>query len=79
MNGLDAIVFTGGIGENSVLTRQYVCDNLGVLGVELDHDKNNSLRGPVDLSTPQSRVRILLIPTNEEVVIARETVQVVGA
>ncbi len=78
MNGLDALVFTGGIGENSILTRQYVCDNLAVLGIELDHDKNNNLRGPVDLSTPESRVRVLLIPTNEEVVIARETVQVVG-
>jgi acetate kinase len=78
MDGLDAIVFTGGIGENSVVTRQRVCDKLGVLGVELDYEKNNHLRGPVDLSTSRSRVRVFLIPTNEEVVIARETVQVVG-
>lgn len=78
MGGLDAIVFTGGIGENSKTTRAKVCDNLGFLGIELDSGKNKSLKGPADISKESSKVRILLIPTNEERVIARETAEVVA-
>jgi acetate kinase len=77
MGGLDAVVFTGGIGENSANVRARVCDGLGVLGLELDAEKNETLKGPADISKPSSRARILLVPTNEERMIARETAQVV--
>ena len=78
LGGLDAIVFTGGIGENSTEVRARVCDGLGFLGLELDCEKNESLKGPADISTASSRARILLLPTNEERMIARETAQVVA-
>ncbi|MEN6357736.1 MAG: acetate kinase [Armatimonadota bacterium] len=77
MGGLDAMVFTGGIGENSTTIRARVCDGMDFFGIELDSDKNDKLKGPADISKDGSKVRILLIPTNEERVIARETVQVV--
>ncbi|MCE5321741.1 acetate kinase [bacterium] len=77
MGGLDAIVFTGGIGENSKTIRARVCDGMDFFGIEMDSDKNDKLKGPADISKDGSNVRILLIPTNEERVIARETVQVV--
>lgn len=78
MGGLDAIVLTGGIGENDRDIRRRVCENMGYLGIELDEDKNASLKGPADISKQGSRVRILLVPTNEELMIARETAEVVG-
>ncbi|MCE5200216.1 acetate kinase [bacterium] len=77
MGGLDAIVFTGGIGENSNTIRARICEDMDFFGIKIDADKNNKLRGPADISEDGSKVRILLIPTNEERVIARETVQVV--
>lgn len=77
MGGLDAIVFTGGIGENSKTIRARICENMDFFGIELDSEKNDKLKGPADISEDGSKVRILLIPTNEERVIARETVQVV--
>jgi len=73
MNGVDAIVFTGGVGENGPNTRSAICAYLGYLGVRLDEDKN-ALRGrETDITAPESRVRVLVIPTNEELVIARDT------
>jgi acetate kinase len=79
MGGLDAIVFTAGIGENSPVIRERVCRELGFLGVELDEAKNASERGrAVDLATASSRVRVLLIPTNEERMIARETMRIIA-
>jgi acetate kinase len=79
MGGLDAIVFTAGIGENSPVVRERVCRGLGFLGVELDAKKNETERGhAVNLATPASRVRVLLIPTNEERMIARETMRVIA-
>jgi len=78
MGGLDAIVFTGGIGENSAPVRERVCKGLGFLGAKLDEVKNNSLRGPADISCKSGSVRILLVPTNEERMIARETAELVG-
>lgn len=75
MKGVDAIVFTAGLGENSASTRQVICDYLRYLGIELDSYKN-SLRGkPVEITTKQSRVQVFVIPTNEELVIARDTKQ----
>ena len=73
MNGVDAIVFTAGLGENSASTRRLICDYLGYLGVHID-SYNNSLRGKaIEISAPDSRVRVFVIPTNEELVIARDT------
>lgn len=79
MGGLDAVVFTGGIGENDNTVRARVCKGMEYLGLELDQEKNNNLRGPADISKPSSRAKILLVPTNEELMIARETAQVVSA
>ncbi len=79
MGGLDAIVFTAGVGENSPVVRERVCHDLGFLGVDLDDGKNATERGrAVDLATVASRVRVLLIPTNEERMIARETMRVIS-
>ncbi|MBX3007732.1 MAG: acetate kinase [Melioribacteraceae bacterium] len=78
MGGLDALVFTGGIGENSDLVRNEVCDNMKFLGIELDTELNKNPKGEADLSTPTSKVRILRIPTNEELVIALDTEQIVN-
>ena len=73
MNGVDAIVFTAGLGENSGSTRRLICDYLSFLGVHID-SYNNSLRGKaLEISAPDSRIRVLVIPTNEELVIARDT------
>jgi acetate kinase len=73
MNGLDAIVFTGGVGENDQLTRSLVCENMDFLGIRLDSDKNklpnNGLRA---IQAENSSVQILVIPTNEELEIARQ-------
>lgn len=79
MNGVDAIVFTAGLGENSGPIRQLICSYLGYLGIELDSYRN-SLRGEaVEITTKQSRVQVFVIPTNEELVIARDTKEIVEA
>ena len=77
LGGLDALVFTGGIGENSVEVRKTVCLNMNYLGLELDHVKNDNAKGEMDLSTENSKAKILRIPTNEELVIALDTEQIV--
>ncbi|MBQ7525594.1 MAG: acetate kinase, partial [Abditibacteriota bacterium] len=77
MGGLDAIVFTGGLGENDKSARAAICKGMGFLGIDLDEDKNKSMRGPADISKDGSAVRILLVPTNEELMIARETAALV--
>ncbi len=78
MNGVDAIVFTAGVGENTPYVRQKVCENLDCFGIKLCQDKNlNCPRNTIaDISSSDSKVRILVIPTNEELVIAQETVRV---
>jgi len=74
MNGLDAIVFTAGIGENSSLIRKMVCENLSYLGIELDKEKNKNLTDGISaIQTLASKVDILVIPTNEELEIAKQT------
>ncbi len=78
LGGLDALVFTGGIGENSIEVRKAVCLNMEYLGIELDLDKNKNPTGEADLSTENSKVRVLRIPTNEELVIAMDTEKIVG-
>ena len=73
MNGVDVICFTAGVGENGPDTRKGICDYLGYLGVELD-DKANEVHGEETIiSTPNSKVTVICLPTNEELAIARET------
>ena len=82
MNGLDCLVFTAGIGENDARVRSEVCADMEFLGVKMDEDKNLNYRDlpvPADVSAPDSKVRILVIATNEELVIARDTAEVVEA
>ena len=77
MNGVDAIAFTAGLGENNGIMREHVCSFLGYLGVEIDKEKN-SVRGEETIvSTPNSKVKVLVVPTNEELAIARETMELV--
>ena len=73
LGGLDAIVFTAGIGENSSALRERVCHDAGWLGVEFDSAANAAARGAARLSTHRSRVAAWVIPTNEELMIARHT------
>ncbi|RGT70451.1 acetate kinase [Ruminococcus sp. AF18-22] len=78
MNGVDDIVFTAGIGENDDIVRSQVCSYLGYLGITFDEEKNKGLRGKEEvLSTPDSKVKVFVIPTNEELAIARETMALV--
>ena len=78
LGGVDAIVFTAGVGENSAATRQAIAEYFGYLGVEID-DAANAKRGEdVMISTPDSKVKVFVIPTNEELVIARDTKEIVG-
>ncbi len=79
MGGTDAIVFTGGIGENTALYRTEVCERLKFLGVEIDEAKNAVRGEEIDISTPDSKIRVLVIPTNEELAIARDTLALVTA
>ncbi len=77
MGGTDAIVFTGGIGENTPKYRSFVCEKLAFLGVKIDEAKN-AIRGEeMEISTPDSTVKVFVIPTNEELVIARDTLEIV--
>ena len=79
MNGVDLIVFTAGIGENNPRLRRRICENLAYMGVRIDADVNERARGSETiLSTPDSTVKVALIPTNEELVIARDTMHIVA-
>jgi|BioPla2DNA2_1021312.scaffolds.fasta_scaffold43385_2 acetate kinase len=73
MNGADAVVFTAGIGENNDLVRSKILKDLDFLGIEVDMEKNKVIGKEIDISAPGSRVKTLVIPTNEELAIARET------
>lgn len=73
MNGVDAICFTAGLGENSGFIREKICAYLGYLGIALDAEANSKRGEDIDITTPDSRTRVLVIPTNEELAIARET------
>jgi len=77
MNGVDAIVFTAGIGENAGNVREKVCAYLGYLGIEIDKEANGKRGEEIVISTPDSKVKVLVVPTNEELAIARETVALV--
>ena len=77
MNGIDVIAFTAGIGENQINIRKMICENLEWLGVKIDLEKNNCRGEEVEISTPDSKIKVLIVPTNEELVIARDTKQIV--
>jgi len=77
MNGVDAIAFTGGIGENDCGTRKKICEYLGYLGVTVDDEKNGVRGTETYISTDDSKVKVMVIPTNEELAIARETLALV--
>ncbi|RZL15019.1 MAG: acetate kinase, partial [Pedobacter sp.] len=73
LNGIDAIIFTAGVGENDVAMRDAVCDQMEFLGISLDQGQNASYSGQItDISKAESKVRILVIPTNEEFEIASQ-------
>ena len=79
MNGVDAITFTAGVGENDGLVRSQICSYLGYLGVKLDEAKNSQIHGKEALiSTPDSKVKVYVLPTNEELSIAQQTLELVA-
>ena len=77
LNGVDAIAFTAGVGENDMKARKDICSYLGYLGVEIDDEANNCRGKRQMISTPDSKVQVMVIPTNEELAIARETLALV--
>ena len=80
LNGADAIVFSGGIGENQAAIRSRVCGDLQALGISLDESANAQCRGrEADLSAPAARTRVWVIPTNEELLIARDTAALIAS
>ena len=78
MNGVDAIIFTAGVGENSKDTRAAIASYFGYLGVTIDPVANSKRGEDIMISTPDSKVKVFVIPTNEELVIARDTRDIVG-
>lgn len=77
MNGVDVICFTAGVGENGPIVRNMVCEYLGYLGIELDQEANSKRGLDIAITTPDSKTTVMVIPTNEELAIARETVRLV--
>ena len=77
LQGLDVIVFTAGIGENQIRIRKGICENLKFLGIEIDDEKNNSRGEEVEISTPDSKVKVFVVPTDEEIMIARDTMNLI--
>ncbi|MGO9337052.1 MAG: acetate/propionate family kinase [Terracidiphilus sp.] len=78
LGGIDAITFSGGIGENSAEIRSAVMKDLSGFGVELDEGRNRAIKGEGAISTDSSKVKVLVVPANEEMIVARETVKVAG-
>ena len=77
MNGVDAIAFTAGIGENTAFVREIILKYLGYLGISLNEEENQKRGQELLISTPDSKVKVCAIPTNEELAICRETVALV--
>lgn len=75
LNGCDCLVFTAGVGENAIDIRENICKDLEFLGIKMDIEKNKVRGKEVDVSAPDSKIKIFIIPTNEELVIARDTVR----
>ena len=82
LGGLHAVAFTAGIGENTPLVRDECVEGLEFMGLEIDHARNQEFEGvdePADVSTANARARVLVIPTDEELMIARDTLNIVEA
>ncbi|MFV0496630.1 MAG: acetate/propionate family kinase [Candidatus Fimivivens sp.] len=79
LGGLDAVCFTGGIGENDDIVRERVCENMEVLGIKFDDAKNSGCREEACISTPDSKVAVWVLPTNEELLIAHDTKEIIAA
>ena len=77
MNGVDAIVFTAGVGENDVVVRKLTMDRFKYMGIEIDEEANSNKGKEILISTADSKIPVYVIPTNEELAIARETVALV--
>ena len=77
MNGVDYIIFTGGVGENQINIRRGICEKLEFMGVKLDVDANNMRGEEKEISTPDSKIKVYVVPTNEELMIAKETARLV--
>ena len=73
MNGVDYIVFTGGVGENQINIRKGICEKLEFMGVKVDTEANNMRGEEKEISAPDSKVKVYVVPTNEELMIAKET------
>ena len=78
MNGVDLIIFTAGIGEHNPRLRRRVCEQLGYMGVKIDSEVNEAANSETIISAPDSSVKVALIPTDEELVIARDTMRIVS-
>ena len=79
MEGIDALIFTAGIGEKSSYIREKICEKLSYLGIELDNQANNTYPAPTTVSSEQSAVKVLVIPTNEELMMAKEAYAIYAA
>jgi acetate kinase len=79
LNGVDVITFTAGVGENGPETRQAICDYLGFMGVKLDPARNNVRGKETLISADDSKVQVWVVPTNEELMIAKDTAELVNA
>jgi acetate kinase len=77
LGGVDAIAFTGGIGENDAELRAYICESLEFLGVKCDYEANKVRGKEIKISTDDSKVNVYIIPTNEELAIARDTLALI--
>jgi len=77
LNGIDVLTFTAGVGENGITTRKAICDYLGFMGVKIDPEKNNVRGKEALISTPDSKVQVWVVPTNEELMIAQDTAELV--
>ncbi|MDK0705635.1 acetate kinase [Clostridium perfringens] len=78
MNGCDVIVFTAGVGENSIIERGAICRDLEFLGIELDEERNNIRAKVAEISKEDSRIKLFVVPTNEELMIAQDTVSIIS-
>ena len=79
LNGIDVLTFTAGVGENGSYVRKTVCEYLGYLGIKLDEEKNNTRGKEIKISTEDSKVQVWVVPTNEELMIAKDTAALVNA
>ena len=77
MGGFDVLTFTAGVGEKGPISRKAICEQLGVFGVKIDNEKNKIRGEEVELSSEDSKVKVYVVPTNEELMIARETLNLV--